>query len=343
VGVSADREIPNYFEEAVGAPVSEFASPQFVRDKEYRGVRVGATVWNGLTHVSDYRSSLDRLEELIQESRPHLLINFYELLGALYLAQRRPAPPAIIVGHQFLMQHPGYQFPPGHIRDRLVLRSYNRFLRTGAAQRWALSYYDLSLSAPDDLIVMPPLLRPDLFEQEVSDTEDFLLVYLLNEGYLSELITWHLKYPLVELHVFCRRQGVTEVWHYDDTLTVHPLSNTLFLNKMASARAVVCTAGFESTAEAMYLRKPVFMVPVERHYEQYCNAHDAEAYGAGLRGASFQLDRFLEWLPQYDSNKSEYRTWVDSAGDRALEAIARLARGDQKSRRSSHPDPSVLE
>ena len=43
----------------------------------------------------------------------------------------------------------------------------------------------------------------------------------------------------------------------------------------------------------MYLGKPVFMVPVEGHYEQYCNSRDAFKAGAGLYDKSFKITRFL--------------------------------------------------
>lgn len=49
---------------------------------------------------------------------------------------------------------------------------------------------------------------------------------------------------------------------------------------MAGCRAYATTAGFESICEAMYLGKPVLMVPA--HIEQDCNAHDAMRAGAGL-------------------------------------------------------------
>lgn len=49
---------------------------------------------------------------------------------------------------------------------------------------------------------------------------------------------------------------------------------------MAGCRAYASTAGFESICEAMYLGKPVLMVPA--HIEQDCNAYECPAAGAGL-------------------------------------------------------------
>ena len=54
---------------------------------------------------------------------------------------------------------------------------------------------------------------------------------------------------------------------------------------MADCSAMASTAGFESVCEAMCLGKPVMMVPVEGHFEQYCNARDAPS---GCSGYIFQ-------------------------------------------------------
>ena len=56
---------------------------------------------------------------------------------------------------------------------------------------------------------------------------------------------------------------------------------------MAGCKAYASTAGFESICEAMYLGKPVLMVPA--HIEQDCNAYDAMKAGAGIIGDSFDL------------------------------------------------------
>ena len=66
---------------------------------------------------------------------------------------------------------------------------------------------------------------------------------------------------------------------------------------MAECKYVACTAGFESLAEAAWLGKPLFLVPVENHIEQQINAVDATRMGIGVADTSFNLDRLAE-LPE---------------------------------------------
>ena len=49
---------------------------------------------------------------------------------------------------------------------------------------------------------------------------------------------------------------------------------------MASSTGVLCGAGFEGPAEAMYLGKKVLVIPMLTQYEQQCNAAGAAAMGA---------------------------------------------------------------
>ncbi|MCD8538855.1 MAG: hypothetical protein LRY55_03140 [Leadbetterella sp.] len=64
----------------------------------------------------------------------------------------------------------------------------------------------------------------------------------------------------------------------------------------------------------MLLGKPVLMVPMRKHYEQTCNALDAERSGAGLYRTSFDADPFLEFIPCYRSRRPEFKAWVEQAG-----------------------------
>lgn len=171
----------------------------------------------------------------------------------------------------------------------------------------ALSFYGLGNSRNHKLKVIPPLLRREVFEQEIHQ-QPFVLAYLLNAGYMQDIINWHKLHPTVELHCFTDSKAVKGKWRYDDTLCFHSLDDKKFLAMMASCKGLVCTAGFESVCEARYLGKPVLMVPVGGHYEQFCNARDAQKAGAGVYSAAFDIDSLLSFIPEYVPSE-EYKEW----------------------------------
>ena len=82
---------------------------------------------------------------------------------------------------------------------------------------------------------------------------------------------------------------------------------------MSRCRVLVSTAGFESICEAMYLGKPVYMMPTKHQIEQRCNAVDASRAGAGIWGDDFNLDGFLDYIPRHRADREGFREWVHSA------------------------------
>ena len=84
---------------------------------------------------------------------------------------------------------------------------------------------------------------------------------------------------------------------------------------MAGCRTYASTAGFESICEAMYLGKPVLMVPA--HIEQDCNAYDAMRAGAGIISDSFDLESLLRFAGRYTPNRN-FTSWVRSCERRII-------------------------
>jgi UDP:flavonoid glycosyltransferase YjiC (YdhE family) len=79
---------------------------------------------------------------------------------------------------------------------------------------------------------------------------------------------------------------------------------------MAGCMAYASTAGFESVCEAIYLEKPVLMVP--SHIEQECNAFDAMKSGAGVSADKFDLSLLLDFTKGFIPDK-EFGQWARSA------------------------------
>jgi uncharacterized protein (TIGR00661 family) len=255
-----------------------------------------------------------------------------------------PSTPVVAVAHQYMFLHPTYRFPSGRRGRRWAARTFARLTAWGASRRLALSLYPASTRPQDNLVVLPPLLRADVFRQPREQREPFVLVYILNSGYADEVIRWHKKNPEVPLHCFWDRGDAAPVERYDDTLTFHQLDDEKFLAFMARCRGFVSTAGFESIAEAMYLRTPVQVVPVEGHYEQRCNAIDAVRAGAGLRSSTFDIDRLLEALPHATSESSHVQPWIRRARRRFVQEIEAAADWERSVVPSSAPqaDSQVL-
>ena len=188
-----------------------------------------------------------------------------------------------------------------------ALKFFTRLTSAGATERLALSLRPLPACPERHLTVVPPLLRREV-RQLHPTTGNYIHGYMVNAGFAADVRHWHARYPEIPLHFFW--DGARGIQQEDATLTFHGLDDDAFLHQLAGCRAYATTAGFESVAEAMYLGKPVLMVPA--HIEQECNAFDAACCGAGLKADGFELDRLLAFSPHYQPSPA-FRKWTDSA------------------------------
>ncbi|MGN0021225.1 MAG: glycosyltransferase family protein [Sphingobacterium hotanense] len=62
-------------------------------------------------------------------------------------------------------------------------------------------------------------------------------------------------------------------------VSINPINSDAFVQSMASASGILCGAGFETPAEALYLGKKLLVIPMKNQYEQHLNAASLEEIG----------------------------------------------------------------
>ncbi len=319
LGVSAQRPIPAYFEAAMKAPVRQLPTLEF-KYKNNRSVSNAATLAGLVLNLPKYARILRQLDNIVREARPEVILNFFEPMAAFFALTRRRCPPVVALGHQFMFEHPGHVRAPQLWKQQLGLKAYTRIVGARAT-KLALSFYEAPDSPENRIIVGPPMLRKQLFELKSNPNGDFVLVYLLNHGYAEQIIRWSEKNPGTKLHCFYDKPGAPGEERHSPSLSFHRLDGEKFLKMMAECRHVVSTAGFESVCEAAWLGKPLFLVPVENHIEQQLNALDAQQFGIGIAGSSFNLDRLKELPDRLPTEK--FHAWTARASETLFAAIER--------------------
>ncbi|MBX9783350.1 MAG: hypothetical protein K2X48_08670 [Chitinophagaceae bacterium] len=323
IGSSKRREIPAFVKERIKAPIITYSSPNFVTDKNNKSIRLGKTILYNLVKWKLYRKSVQIIKNTLEDFKPDVVLNFYEPLIGLASFNKPIHQNIISIAHQFIYLHPEFQFPEGGNRsDKAAIKQYTKLTSKGSSKLIALSFYPLQQNIYKNIIISPPLLRKEVQEQEPHNG-NHLLVYVLNSGYMQDIINWNKKYPFVELHCFTDSATVKGKWQYNDSLCFHSLDDKKFLRYMSASRGLVTTAGFESVCEAMYLNKPVLMVPVQGHFEQWCNSRDGAKAGAGIYSDAFTIDALLNYLPHHQP-KNDFAKWTLQSEKILLHAISEL-------------------
>ena len=311
VGKSASRRLPGFFTRCIQAPIKQFLSPNFLPTRKNKQIKLTRSFFYNLLKVPEYIESIRYINQRIKKSNADLVINFYELLTGFTYFLYHPHTPQICIGHQFLFLHKDFAELPVSKTELFFLNMFTRLTSLRAAKRLALSFGYRNPDPKKKIIVVPPLLRNEVFEQETTQN-NYIHGYMLNSGFASEVHQWHKKRPEIPLRFFWDRWSEKPVEKIDSTLSFYQLDDTEFLRQMAGCKAYASTAGFESICEAAYLGKPIMMVP--SHVEQECNAYDAARCGIGISSKEFDLSALLDFAGNYVPD-ADFPGWVRSAED----------------------------
>ena len=288
------RGLPKYFTDEFN--VVDYDGFDFVFDNVGRVV-IWKTILNNIFELPRLIVSFIKICSIIQKEKPDAIFNYYEpLVGLTALFFRNIK--YVSFGHQYAMDSVIYPRINGYIVQKLFLSIINK-ITSIRAKIVALSYYEFNDTT---MIVSPPILRAESYS--ISDKkEDFVLVYLMNEDMLPQLISQAKKYPDINIQCFTK---LTKQYDELPNLKLFNLDGKLFQEKMKVCKSVVCSGGFETSAEAIYQNKPLLMIPMPNHYEQHANCNDAYLNSYAIYSESIDLSK----IPKYQlGNKKWFDTY----------------------------------
>lgn len=318
VGKNIFRELPAFFIEKTKAPVTHFTSPNFLPSAKNKRSNIFLSILYNVVKTPRYIRNISFIKKQIKSSDADAVINFYELLTGLTYFFTNPGVPYYCIGHQYIFMHEGFKRVSKNINGVGLLNFFSFFTCINCKKKIALSFRDIEGDVKNNISVVPPLIRKEVLDSNPTEG-DFILGYILNDGFADSVMDYHKKYPETKLYFFWDRKNAATETVIDDTLTFHFLDDVEFIKKMAGCKAYATTAGFESVCEALYLGKPVLMVPA--HVEQDCNAQDARLLGAGVVSDTFDLEKLLEFSKNYKPLKS-FSDWEKKTEEKILEELA---------------------
>jgi uncharacterized protein (TIGR00661 family) len=153
--------------------------------------------------------------------------------------------------------------------------------------------------------LVPPVLRPEVLAAP-PERGEHLLVY--QTATTNRALPEVLKRLGMPARVYGLRRDLTADL-VDGTLTYRPFGEARFIEDLRTARAVVAGGGFTLLSEAVYLRKPLLSVPVEKQFEQVLNALYLQDLGYGAYARRLDeatLGAFLARIPEYERALAGY-------------------------------------
>lgn len=324
IGTASGSHISSLLTDGLTCPIIPFDSPNLIYNKKSLQLDIKRTIFNAIRRSGRYFSNLNQINRTVKAYNIDLIINFYDVLGGLYnICVNQNRIPFVSVAHQYLLMHPDFPHPKGSSFSRNLVNLNSRLTSAGATLRLALSFSAFDNYDKRRIVAVPPLIRKEVIALKSLDpsSSSGILAYCTQQSMIDKLITIKENKLDLDFHLFSSRDQLNHVEQDKLGIYYHKIDPSTFLDVMQSCTALVTTAGFESICEAMYLGKPVVMIPLFNHYEQTCNAIDAQRIGAGMSASQLSGDILDKVIEDYQANEV-YGEWVLSAKEQFLAILS---------------------
>ncbi|HEY9044308.1 MAG TPA: glycosyltransferase family protein [Ohtaekwangia sp.] len=166
-----------------------------------------------------------------------------------------------------------------------------------------------------DKNIYTPVIRAAVRESKVVE-KDHYTVYLPSYDD-KKLVPLLAKIPQIKWHIFSKH--AKKPYHIGK-LSVYPVNKDEFAESMTSAKGVLCGAGFETPAEALYLGKKLMVVPMKSQLEQHYNAASLKQLGVPVlkKMRKKNLEKIVQWLETDERITVQYENITAEAVARAV-------------------------
>jgi uncharacterized protein (TIGR00661 family) len=167
-----------------------------------------------------------------------------------------------------------------------------------------------------DSQIYTPVIRKEVRELEVDDY-GYYTVYLpsYDDAKLLNILS---QFKNTRWQVFSKHNIRS---FRNDNVVIYPISNERFTQSLANCKGVLCGAGFETPAEAIYLGKKLLVVPMKGQLEQHYNAAALHDIGVPVIKNLKQKNhhKIQNWLDNDEVVKIDFPDITDNVVNKLFE------------------------
>jgi uncharacterized protein (TIGR00661 family) len=191
-----------------------------------------------------------------------LVINDFEPVSAW--ACRLKNVPCVAMSHQYAVLHKDAPKPSQYDPLALIVLKHYAPCKTGIG--FHFENYGNN--------IYTPVIRAAIRHAEPANMGHFT-VYL--PAYSDEKIIDILsRFKDIEWQIFSKH---TQKSYRTKNCLIKPVEAHAFTESFINCEGVLCGAGFETPAEALFMGKKLMVIPMKKQYEQHCNAAAAASMG----------------------------------------------------------------
>jgi uncharacterized protein (TIGR00661 family) len=249
----------------------------------------GVDIWDTFLK-SRFRKFLKEINELPVENYD-LVINDFEPVSAWACYMKNK--PCIGLSHQAaVLSENAPKADDTDMIGKLILKNY-----APVTAQYGFHF------AKFDKNIFTPGIRQQVRDHKIENKGHYT-VYLpaYDDKRLIKRLT---EFKDVQWDVFSKHNKKT---FKHKNVSIQPIDNERFIKSMAQSAAVLCGGGFETPAEALYLKKKLLVIPMKTQYEQQLNAAALKQMGVPvIKSLKAKHDEvILDWIKNGQVIKVDY-------------------------------------
>ena len=283
---------------------------------------IGQTLVRNAKLVARNRAIVSGIAEELSDFGPDLLITDFEAFTPR--AADQTGVPVLSFNHQEIVTRSRYELPARYKAHAFLTGLTIRLVAPRKTVHTLLtSFYFPELKDPANTTIVRPIIRPAVSALTPRD-DGHVLVYF-NQTSGSDFV----------LDALSKADARFVVYNFDkpagrsyDNITFKDTSVDEFLDDLAGCSAVVSTAGFTLTSEALFLGKPILVVPNNGIFEQTLNAIflERDMLGAVVCGRRLTTEDITTFLGRRSEFARRLQGRSGSGNEDAVRCIERVLR-----------------
>lgn len=261
----------------------------------------------------DTVDTLELMKRKVDEFKPEIVMSDMETYS-MYLAKWEKIP-LINIDNQHYLLYGRYTYPRKYFLQYLKAWIVIKFATRKANHYLILTLPGTTVEERTNVTQISSILRKEIVKAKPK-TSDYILVYQSTKSYeklLEMLKEVNHKFIIYGFDVNKKQKNLT-FKKFDD--------KKKFLTDLTNAKAIISNGGFTLISEALYLGKPLLVVPIKKHFEQIMNALYVDEHNHGTYYEDLTTKNIQDFILKVNQNSyTKCKKWNNEEIFHATEQV----------------------
>lgn len=240
------------------------------------------------------KNNMKILYSIARVFKPNIIISDFETYSNLL--SKIMGIPLISVDNIHVITQCKLELPEKYYAERLAAQSVIHSFITLPKSYLITTFFYPEVKNDEKVFLYPPVLRNEILNLKPFNGEHVLVYQTSNSnlGIIDILKSLDEKFIIYGF----------DIEKEEENLKFRKFNEDKFFKDFESCKAVIANGGFTLMSEAVYLRKPVYTIPVKKQFEQTVNAVYLKKMGYGEFHEQISKESFEKFISNLDSYRN---------------------------------------